>query len=67
MARIGWVEASPEIVRAFQEGITFGLMVGRRRPIRVPLWTEDEWREALIRAGGKPLAAEAAKPAAASK
>ena len=45
------VDASEEVVNAFEAGIVFGRMVESRR--RHPLWSEDEWRQALIKAVGK--------------
>jgi hypothetical protein len=50
--KIGWVDASVEVVRAFECGINFGRKVAPRR--QYPLWTEDEWREALQNAVGEP-------------
>jgi len=47
------VDASEEVVNAFEAGIVFGRMVENRRPKRSPLWSEDEWRQALIKAVGK--------------
>jgi hypothetical protein len=47
------VDASEEVVNAFEAGIVFGRMVENRRPKRAPLWSEDEWRQALIKAVGK--------------
>jgi len=38
-------------VNAFEAGIVFGRMVQSRR--RHPLWSEDEWLQALIKAVGK--------------
>jgi len=45
------VEVSEEVVNAFEAGIVFGRMVQSRR--RHPLWSEDEWHQALIKAVGK--------------
>jgi hypothetical protein len=45
------VEVSEEVVNAFEAGIVFGRMVESRR--RHPLWSEDEWLQALIKAVGK--------------
>ena len=45
------VDASEEVVNAFEAGIVFGRMVESRR--RHPLWSEDEWLQALIKAVGK--------------
>ena len=50
--KIGWVDASVEVVRAFECGINFGRKVAPRR--QYPLWTGDEWREALQNAVGEP-------------
>jgi hypothetical protein len=36
------VDASEEVVNAFEAGIVFGRMVESRRPTRHPLWSEDE-------------------------
>jgi hypothetical protein len=47
------VDASEEVVNAFEAGIVFGRMVENRRPKRAPLWSEDEWLQALIKAVGK--------------
>jgi hypothetical protein len=47
------VDASEEAVNAFEAGIIVGRMVENRRPKRTPLWSEDEWRQALIKAVGK--------------
>jgi hypothetical protein len=46
-------EPSEKVVNAFEAGIVFGRMVENRRPRRSPLWSEDEWRQALIKAVGK--------------
>jgi hypothetical protein len=46
-------EASEEVVNAFEAGIVFGRMVENRRPKRSPLWSEAEWRQALLKAVGK--------------
>jgi hypothetical protein len=47
------VDASEEVVNAFEAGIVFGRTVEARRPKRHPLWSEDEWLQALIKAVGK--------------
>ena len=47
------VDAPEEVVNAFEAGIVFGRMVESRRPSRFPLWSEDEWLQALIKAVGK--------------
>jgi hypothetical protein len=47
------VDASEEVVNAFEAGIVFGRMVEIRRPKRHPLWSDDEWLQALINAVGK--------------
>ena len=47
------VDVAEEVVTAFEAGIVFGRMVEARRPKRHPLWTDDEWRQALIKAVGK--------------
>jgi len=52
---IGWVDVSEEVVNAFEAGIVFGRMTEIRRPRRNPLWSEDEWRQALIKAVGKKV------------
>lgn len=49
-------EASEEVVNAFEAGIVFGRMVENRRPRPNPLWSEDEWLQALIKAVGKKAA-----------
>ena len=46
-------EVSEEVVNAFEAGIVFGRMVENRRPRHVPLWSEHEWLQALIKAVGK--------------
>jgi len=46
------VEVSEEVVNAFEAGIVFGRMVENRRPRRNPLWSDDEWLQALIKAVG---------------
>lgn len=49
MAKMGWVDAPREEVRAFEAEILFARMKleGRRlRDDKAP-WTEDEWRAAL--------------------
>ena len=52
-AEASGVEASEEVVNAFEAGIVFGRMVEIRRPKRHPLWSDDEWLQALIKAVGK--------------
>jgi hypothetical protein len=47
------VDVSEEVVTAFEAGIVFGRMVESRRPKRFPLWSDDEWLQALIKAVGK--------------
>ena len=47
------VDVSEEVVNAFEAGIVFGRMVEIRRPKRRPLWSDDEWLQALIKAVGK--------------
>jgi hypothetical protein len=47
------VDASEEVVTAFEAGIVFGRMVESRRPKHAPLWSANEWRQALIKAVGK--------------
>ncbi len=47
------IDASEEVVNAFEAGIVFGRMVESRRPKRHPLWSDDEWLEALNKAVGK--------------
>ena len=49
--RTNGVDASEEVVSAFEAGIVFGRMVAGRR--HHPLWSEDEWLQALIKAVGK--------------
>jgi hypothetical protein len=49
------IDASEEVVNAFEAGIVFGRMVENRRPKRTPLWSEDEWRQALIKTVGKKV------------
>ena len=44
---------SEEVVNAFEAGIVFGRMVEARRPKRHPLWSDEEWLQALIKAVGK--------------
>jgi hypothetical protein len=44
---------SEEVVNAFEAGIVFGRMVEARQPRREPLWTDEEWLQALIKAVGK--------------
>ena len=48
---IDWT--SEEVVTAFEAGIVFGRMVENRRPGRSPLWSEEEWLQALVNAVGK--------------
>ena len=50
---IGVDASEEEVVNAFEAGIVFGRMVENRRPRRFPLWSEDEWLQALIKAVGK--------------
>lgn len=47
------VDVSEEVVIAFEAGIVFGRMVEIRRPKRHPLWSDDEWLQALTKAVGK--------------
>jgi hypothetical protein len=47
------VDVSQELVNAFEAGIVFGRMAESRRPKQHPLWSEDEWVQALIKAVGK--------------
>jgi hypothetical protein len=47
------VDVSEEVVTAFEAGIVFGRMVETRRPRHAPLWSDDEWLQALIKAVGK--------------
>jgi hypothetical protein len=47
------VDVSEEVVNAFEAGIVFGRMVESRRPKRHPLWSDDEWIHALVKAVGK--------------
>jgi hypothetical protein len=47
------VDVSEEVANAFEAGIVFGRMVENRRPRRNPLWSDDEWLQALIKAVGK--------------
>jgi hypothetical protein len=47
------VDVSEEVVNAFEAGIVFGRMAEARRPKRHPLWSDDEWLQALIKAVGK--------------
>jgi hypothetical protein len=51
--RTNGVDVSEEVVNAFEAGIVFGRMVEARRPKRHPLWSDDEWLQALIKAVGK--------------
>jgi hypothetical protein len=44
------VDASEEVVNAFEAGIVFGRMVESRRPKRHPLWSDEEWLQALTKA-----------------
>jgi hypothetical protein len=48
---IDWT--SEEVATAFEAGIVFGRMVENRRPRRSPLWSEEEWLQALVKAVGK--------------
>jgi hypothetical protein len=47
------VDVSEEVVNAFEAGIVFGRMVEARRPRPNPLWSEEEWLQALIEVVGK--------------
>jgi hypothetical protein len=47
------VDVSEDVVSAFEAGIVFGRMVENRRPRRKPLWSDEEWLQALIKAVGK--------------
>jgi len=47
------VDVSEEAVTAFEAGIVFGRMAETRRPKRHPLWSDDEWLQALTKAVGK--------------
>jgi hypothetical protein len=47
------VDVSEEVVTAFEAGIVFGRMAETRRPQHYPLWSDDEWLQALIKAVGK--------------
>jgi hypothetical protein len=47
------VDASEEVVSAFEAGVVFGRIVESRRPRRDPLWSDEEWLQALIKAVGK--------------
>ena len=47
------VDVSEEAVVAFEAGIVFGRMAESRRPRPDPLWSDDEWLQALIKAVGK--------------
>ena len=49
---------SEEVVNAFEAGIVFGRMVEARRPRRDPLWSDEEWLQALIKAVGKEKESE---------
>jgi hypothetical protein len=51
--RTNGVDASEEVVNAFEAGIVFGRMVETRRPRRHPLWSEEEWLQALLKVVGK--------------
>jgi hypothetical protein len=46
------LSAPEEIIVAFEAGIRFGMSMETRRPVRSPLWTEDEWWVALGKAMG---------------
>ena len=52
------VDVSEEVVTAFEAGIVFGRMMEVRRPKRHPLWSDDEWLQALIKAVGKKAESE---------
>jgi hypothetical protein len=43
-------DVSEEVVIAFEAGIVFGRMVETRRPKRHPLWSDEEWLQALTKA-----------------
>jgi hypothetical protein len=43
-------DVSEEVVIAFEAGIVFGRMAETRRPKRRPLWSDDEWLQALTKA-----------------
>jgi hypothetical protein len=47
------VDVSEDVAIAFEAGIVFGRMVEARRPRRDPLWSDEEWLQALIKAVGK--------------
>ena len=47
------VDVPEEVVSAFEAGIVFGRMVEARRPKRHPLWSDDEWLQALMKTVGK--------------
>jgi hypothetical protein len=47
------VDVSEDLVSAFEAGIVFGRMVENRRPRSKPLWSDEEWLQALIKAVGK--------------
>ena len=49
---------SEQVVNAFEAGIVFGRMVENRRPKRAPLWSEDEWLQALTKAVGRKVESE---------
>ena len=51
--RTNGVDASEEVMNAFEAGIVFGRMVESRRPRHAPLWSDEEWLQALIKAVGK--------------
>ena len=51
--RANGMGVSEEVLNAFEAGIVFGRMVEARRPRRDPLWSDDEWLQALIKAVGK--------------
>jgi len=48
--QVGWVDAHPDVVYAFEQGIRFGLASSGRKAWGDPnhgQWTPDEWRTAL--------------------
>jgi hypothetical protein len=47
------VDISEDVVSAFEAGIVFGRMAENRRPRPKPLWSDEEWLQALIKAVGK--------------
>jgi hypothetical protein len=51
--RANGMGVSEEVLNAFEAGIVFGRMAEARRPRRDPLWSDDEWLQALIKAVGK--------------